>query len=319
MIAGTEYETFQKLELVLSWATLHFVGWVEPTAGFVGFLRLRRTNLHFTGVIAKCETQQRPISELSPKSLIPATRQHRQRENARLSKNETEKIKAIYQFPSKNSKGCSKNNCFRRAGPKQLLPVALLALLCLIVYYNSLSNGFVYDDLGSIVENKYIKQPGRFIASLFSQSYYQFAGLEASYRPVATLSYFLIYAIAELNPFYYHLASLILHTLNAILVYWLANLILQNRLRALIAGMLFACHPVLSEAVNCIDFNDDLLAAFFFMLALIFYIRIKAEGCNRISRAYSLALVFYLLGLLSKEMAITLPAVILSSRRCAAG
>jgi hypothetical protein len=59
--------TFQKLELVLSWATLHFVGWVEPTPGFVGF-RCTQPNLHFAGVIAKCETQQRPISEPSPKS-----------------------------------------------------------------------------------------------------------------------------------------------------------------------------------------------------------------------------------------------------------
>jgi hypothetical protein len=55
----------QKLELVLSWAALHFVGWVESTPSFVGFLRLRRTNLHFAGVIAKYETQQRPISKLA--------------------------------------------------------------------------------------------------------------------------------------------------------------------------------------------------------------------------------------------------------------
>jgi hypothetical protein len=59
--------TFQKLELVLSWATLHFVGWVELTSGFVGF-RCTQPNLHFAGVIAKCETQQRPISEPCPKS-----------------------------------------------------------------------------------------------------------------------------------------------------------------------------------------------------------------------------------------------------------
>jgi len=52
------YETtFQELELVLSWATLHFVGWVEPTPGFVGF-RCTQPNLHFAGDIAKCETQQ---------------------------------------------------------------------------------------------------------------------------------------------------------------------------------------------------------------------------------------------------------------------
>jgi tetratricopeptide (TPR) repeat protein len=198
-----------------------------------------------------------------------------------------------------------------KTAPGHWLPIVVLMLLCLIVYYNSLSNGFVYDDFGSIVENRYIKQPGKFFASLFNQSYYKMAGLEASYRPVASLSYFLIYAIAELNPFYYHLTSLLLHTLNAILVYCLANLILQNRLRALISGCLFACHPVLSEAVNGIDFNDDLLTTFFYLLALLVYIRIQAEQVRFNIGAYCLSLVLYLLGLLSKEMAITLPAIML--------
>jgi hypothetical protein len=50
----------QKLELVLSWATLHFVGWVEPAPSFFGF-RCTQPNLHFAGVIAKYETQQRSI------------------------------------------------------------------------------------------------------------------------------------------------------------------------------------------------------------------------------------------------------------------
>jgi len=198
-----------------------------------------------------------------------------------------------------------------KTAPGHWLPILVLMLLCLVVYYNSLSNGFVYDDFGSIVENKYIKQPGKFFASLFNQSYYKMAGLEASYRPVASLSYLLIYAIAELNPFYYHLTSLLLHAFNAILVYCLANFILKNSLSAMISGCLFACHPVLSEAVNCIDFNDDLLTGFFYLLALLFYIRIKAEQVKFNIGAYGLSLFFYLLGLLSKEMAITLPAIIL--------
>ena len=59
----TFYETtFQNL--VLSWVTLHFVGWVEPTPSFVGF-RCTQPNLYFAGVVAKCEPQQLPISELS--------------------------------------------------------------------------------------------------------------------------------------------------------------------------------------------------------------------------------------------------------------
>ena len=214
------------------------------------------------------------------------------------------------QIPTSQQNSFSGGDAARFAA-HPLLPIALLVLLCLVVYYNSLSNGFVYDDYGSIVENKYIDQPGRFLASIFNQSYFQIAGLEASYRPVATLSYFLIYAFAKLNPFYYHLASLLLHTLNAILVYWLAYSILQHRLRALAAGLLFACHPALTEAVNCIDFNDDLLATFFFLLAVLFYIRIKTEHISSSVRYYLPALLSYFLGMLSKEMAVTLPAIIL--------
>jgi hypothetical protein len=60
---------FKKLKLVLSRVPLHFVGWVEPTPVFVGF-RCTQSNLHVTGIIAKCETQQRPVSEPSPKSFF---------------------------------------------------------------------------------------------------------------------------------------------------------------------------------------------------------------------------------------------------------
>ena len=60
---------FKKLELVLSCVPLHFVGWVEPSQGFVGF-RCTQSNLHITGIIAKYETQQQPISEASPKKFF---------------------------------------------------------------------------------------------------------------------------------------------------------------------------------------------------------------------------------------------------------
>ncbi len=96
-----------------------------------------------------------------------------------------------------------------------------------------------------------------------------------------------------------------------ILVYRLAHSVLQHRLRALAAGLLFACHPALSEAVNCISFNEDLLATFFFLLALLSYIRIKTDLVLSSIRYYLPALLFYFFGLLSKEMAITLPAIIL--------
>jgi tetratricopeptide (TPR) repeat protein len=213
--------------------------------------------------------------------------------------------------PQTTATGKKAGEAFSKMTATHWLPVALLVFVCIVVYLNSLPNGFVFDDYAVIIENKYLKLPGINFASFLNHSYFNIAGGEASYRPVATLSYYLIYAIAGLNPFFYHLLSVILHIVNVVLVYLLFNLILKHRFTALIAGLLFACHPALTEAVDCISYNEDLLAAVFFLLAFLYYLKSSTHNLRSSSINYGLSLFFFLLGLLSKEMAITLPAIIL--------
>ena len=213
--------------------------------------------------------------------------------------------------PQTTATGNKAGEAFSKMTATRWLPVALLVFVCIVVYLNSLPNGFVFDDYAVIIENKYLKLPGINFASFFNHSYFNIAGGEASYRPLATLSYYLIYAIAGLNPFFYHLLSVILHIVNVVLVYLLFNLILKHRFTALIAGLLFACHPALTEAVDCISYNEDLLAAVFFLLAFLYYLKSSTNGLISNIISYGLSLFFFLLGLLSKEMAITLPAIIL--------
>jgi len=213
--------------------------------------------------------------------------------------------------PQTTATGKKAGEAFSKMTATRWLPVALLVFVCIVVYLNSLSNGFVFDDYAVIIENKYLKLPGINFASFLNHSYFNIAGGEASYRPLATLSYYLIYAIAGLNPFFYHLLSVILHIVNVVLVYLLFNLILKHRFTALIAGLLFACHPALTEAVDCISYNEDLLAAVFFLLAFLYYLKSSTNGLISNIISYGLSLFFFLLGLLSKEMAITLPAIIL--------
>ena len=213
--------------------------------------------------------------------------------------------------PQTTATGKKAGEAFSKMTATHWLPVALLVFVCIVVYLNSLPNGFVFDDYAVIIENKYLKLPGINFASFLNHSYFNIAGGEASYRPVATLSYYLIYAIAGLNPFFYHLLSVILHIVNVVLVYLLFNLILKHRFTALIAGLLFACHPALTEAVDCISYNEDLLAAVFFLLAFLYYLKSSTNGLISNIISYGLSLFFFLLGLLSKEMAITLPAIIL--------
>jgi tetratricopeptide (TPR) repeat protein len=213
--------------------------------------------------------------------------------------------------PQTTATGKKAGGAFSKMTATRWLPITLLIFVCIVVYLNSLSNGFVFDDYAVIIENKYLKLPGINFASFLNHSYFNIAGGEASYRPVATLSYYLIYAIAGLNPFFYHLLSVILHIVNVVLVYLLFNLILKHRFTALIAGLLFACHPALTEAVDCISYNEDLLAAVFFLLAFLYYLKSSTHNLRSSSINYGLSLFFFLLGLLSKEMAITLPAIIL--------
>lgn len=199
-----------------------------------------------------------------------------------------------------------------KAFDRQTLSIAVLAFVGVLVYFNSLSNGFVFDDYVVIVQNKYLTARGADFLSFFNHAYFKIAGGEASYRPVATLSYYLIHLAAGLNPFYYHLSSVLLHILNVLLVYRLARLILKNPLAALVAGLLFACHPVQTETVDCIAYNEDLLACFFYLLAFIWYLKATPEDAKKTAvKYYSGSLICFLLGLLSKEMAITLPAVLL--------
>jgi len=196
--------------------------------------------------------------------------------------------------------------------------IIFIIFISLAVYYNSLENSFVYDDQGLIVYNKWIKSLKN-IKYLFLKEYL-FKFNEFSYRPFVTLTYFLDYSIWKLNPFGYHLVNIILHTLNVIFIYLFSYRFLFKRiLPSVIASLIFAVHPVLTEAVNSINYREDLLALFFFIPSLMLYIVVsrryfEEEGKERGLRYifyYSLGLLFYLFSLLSKEMALTLPFILI--------
>lgn len=194
---------------------------------------------------------------------------------------------------------------------QKALTIVLPIALGIAVYINALSNGFVFDDMYTIVHNEHIKEFGKSFPAFFNLDYFKIAQAEVSYRPVATLSYFLIYALFNLSPLAFHLSSLLLHIFNVIWVYLLVELIQKNKMSAMIAALVFACHPVLTEAVNCISYNEDLFATFFYLLGLVFYIKATAKDNPSRFPIFFFVLVSFFLALLSKEMAITLPVMIL--------
>ncbi len=187
--------------------------------------------------------------------------------------------------------------------------IFLLFIFCFIIYGNTLTHDFVYDDDYIIVNNPFIQHWTSDPFSFFNSSYFQKSG-EFTYRPVATLTYLVNYSLWKTNPFGFHLFSVLLHTICTILIFFTGLLFFKkNKLLAMGSALLFACHPAISEAVNCVTFNEDILTTIFFLLSFNLYIKSCKSTSNRLFFIF-LAFFSFFCALLSKEMAIILPVII---------
>ncbi len=179
--------------------------------------------------------------------------------------------------------------------------LSLLAAAVLACYANSLGNGFVFDDYDIFVNRPEIRS-FRYLPRVL--------GLETGhsfYRPVRFVSYMLDHALYGLNPAGFRASNLFYHFLASTFAYLLLWHITASRRVALCAALLFAVHPVQTESVTYLAGRRDLLFSLFYLMGCYFFLRYDETR----HRAYAVGLVAaFLLGLYSKEMAVTLPVVV---------
>jgi Tfp pilus assembly protein PilF len=185
----------------------------------------------------------------------------------------------------------------------------ILLLLAFLPYANTLLAGFVYDDNFQVIENPYVHS-FRHLREIFTTTVWSFqgaAGVTNYFRPMMTLGYLLTYQIAGLVPFSFHLVNLILNGVAVCLVFFLLRRFSGERV-ALIAAGLFALHPVHTEPVAWIAAVTDLQLTVFYLATFLLYLRLS-ETAHGI-RSRSIMCVVFLLALLSKEQAMTLPVLV---------
>ena len=187
----------------------------------------------------------------------------------------------------------------RPAGP--LLPV----------YGNSLVNGFVHDDKPVVAENRLIRDPGN-LGRIFASGYWttREAPVAELYRPLVVASFALNHRIGGPGPFGFHLVNLLLHAWVSWLVFRLGKDLAGSRAAAWAAGLLFAIHPVHTEAVAPVVGRSELLAAGFALWALLLHRRAGTAGAPRLRLLFA-AGACYFASALSKENALVLPAILL--------
>ncbi len=195
-----------------------------------------------------------------------------------------------------------------------------LFLATFAVFSRCLRNDFVdWDDTGMFLENPYYRGLGaeqlRWMFTQFHMGHYQ---------PLSWVTLALDYEAARawfgngLDPRTYHLNNVLLHSANAVLVYLLCLRLLRpfsqkvpDTFFALVAALLFAIHPLRVESVAWATERRDVLSSFFLLSTVLLYLRATASTGAAHVRWLVLALVFYLLSLLSRAMGVTLPIILL--------
>lgn len=186
--------------------------------------------------------------------------------------------------------------------------IALIFLFSILIYCNSLGGAFVWDDHAFVETNPAIRSLANIRYFLTDPATTAVGELARDvYRPITTLSYAVDFFFWELVSFGYHLTNVILHSLNGVLIFLLLSIAFEDFLFALIASLIFVSHPVQTEVVSWISGRSSVLFMFFYLASLIFYI--KAQGSKKIFYLYSI--IFFALALFSKEMAITLPLILI--------
>jgi tetratricopeptide (TPR) repeat protein len=210
------------------------------------------------------------------------------------------------------------------------------ALATFVVYLAALQNDFVnWDDDHYVIKNLAIRSfDGPFFRWAFLDFY------ESNWHPLTWISHAADYAIWGLNPLGHHLTNIVLHAVNTVIVVLLIIRLLEvftartvqsggspflNErtipIAAGVTGLLFGLHPIHVESVAWVAERKDLLCALFFLISITLYVRHvsstnnESDKKNRVSRFFSksllLSLGFFILALLSKPMAVTLPVVLL--------
>ncbi len=198
-------------------------------------------------------------------------------------------------------------------------PLAGAGFICLAtfaLYFNALSNGFVYDDAGQVLANPWIRSIGS-VREIFTSNAWGFAAQGSNYyRPMMHVFYMAAYAVFGLNPWGFHLLNIGIHAGVSVLVFLTARRLLdENEPRSLslplMSGLLFAAHPIHTEAVTWIGGIPELSYTLFCLASFSLYMGLDSESRPSFRAGYLLSLAFFFLAALCKETALVLPAILM--------
>ena len=203
------------------------------------------------------------------------------------------------------SSGSFQSRLFQSPRERTVLLCLLLTVFVLISYSPVTRNGFLnHDDYAYITQNPHVRAGLTWATVKWAFTSYD----QANWHPLTWLSHALDCQLFGLNPAGPHYENVLLHAVNAVLLFLLLQRATRSRWRSLMVAALFALHPINVESVAWASERKNVLSMMFFLLALHAYV-----WYTRKPALLRYAAIFFLLalGFMSKSQVITFPFLLL--------
>lgn len=185
------------------------------------------------------------------------------------------------------------------------LALVLIAAVTVAVYWPALRNDFIdFDDDVYVTANMMVQQGLSLKGFLWSITTFH----AANWHPLTWLSHMLDVELFGVNPSGHHATSLLIHAVNSMLLCALLHRLTGFAGRSLVVALLFALHPLHVESVAWVAERKDVLSTLFWFLTMGAYA--WYAGKPSLKRYLPVA-VFFALGLMAKQMLVTLPLILL--------
>lgn len=210
---------------------------------------------------------------------------------------------------------------------KPVLIFLFFSIFIFAIYSNTFNASWHFDDRPNIVNNHYLHidslHPHKLLKTFFTDAHHPEKLSEQLYRPVSCLTFALNWYYGQDNVIGYHIVNTVIHVLTAFFLFsFILNLFNTPNLKdnnlgnpffvAFLASILWASNPIHTQAVTYIVQRMAQLAALFYILGMLAYLKARLSKTSISRYIWFLAcIIFYLLGVNSKPNAVMMPLAIL--------
>ena len=205
------------------------------------------------------------------------------------------------------------------SSPKyEILQIALLAIVVILIYVDTLTTPFILDDIHNIRDNSHIRMTSLNLNNLLRAGFQS----PAASRPIANISFALNYYFSGLNLVGFHLINILIHIFGGIFLYFfvkttLETPVLRDRFEKcgwvpFLTAFIWLVHPLQTQSVAYLVQRMNCQASMFFILSMLFFVKFRLATGTRSKRWLLVGCILAgLLAVFTKPIAATLPVFII--------